>query len=455
MTRALDLMTRRYASRPYTVFVACLYIVTSAVFVFYGRSAARELSHVPIELGMRRRKLREVGVMTWASTLAMVARAVVLLMIADSKIPLEQSGDVARAVLYFALLEFAPIALVLFYYRRMPQPMSRTLLPEETRLFGGVLSGSQEMRYFQTATSVDDTIRRLSELRCGQHARAAAGTRARAAPSPLHGDGRNARASASARGGASDGVVRPGLFHGTPLWYAKPPRFRGAGSGGSGVGRAGRSLSNPGAGAVGKGGRRRGPSAADGKTPEPFRRKSGRPTAAPAHERERSLGVCSAAEAMGEITRASAAARRARAHLGVYSSRPDSVGRRGGQHVRDRGGHGRGACAAGDVAAAPSTRRATAVSPAVRGELRAASGAGGTTVGGAARHRRARPRCARTHERGGRVGVLRSPPCCRACGGARRRERARGARAALSASPSVSLSPWRRRTGCSPSRARR
>ena len=169
LTRALDLMTRRYATRPYTVFVAALYICTSAVFVFYGRSAARELSHVPIELGMRRRKLREVGVMTWASTLAMVARAVVLLMIADSKIPLEQSGDVARAVLYFALLEFAPIALVLFYYRRMPQPMSRTLLPEETRLFGGVLSGSQEMRYFQTATSVDDTIRRLSELRYDQH----------------------------------------------------------------------------------------------------------------------------------------------------------------------------------------------------------------------------------------------------------------------------------------------
>ena len=161
--------SHRYATRPYTVFVAALYICTSAVFVFYGRSAARELSHVPIELGMRRRKLREVGVMTWASTLAMVARAVVLLMIADSKIPLEQSGDVARAVLYFALLEFAPIALVLFYYRRMPQPMSRTLLPEETRLFGGVLSGSHEMRYFQTATSVDDTIRRLSELRYDQH----------------------------------------------------------------------------------------------------------------------------------------------------------------------------------------------------------------------------------------------------------------------------------------------
>ena len=173
--RVLDARARslarshRYATRPYTVFVAALYICTSAVFVFYGRSAARELSHVPIELGMRRRKLREVGVMTWASTLAMIARAVVLLMIADSKIPLEQSGDVARAVLYFALLEFAPIALVLFYYRRMPQPMSRTLLPEETRLFGGVLSGSHEMRYFQTATSVDDTIRRLSELRYDQH----------------------------------------------------------------------------------------------------------------------------------------------------------------------------------------------------------------------------------------------------------------------------------------------
>jgi hypothetical protein len=34
------------------------------------------MTQVPIELGMRRRKLREVGVMTWASTLAMLARAV-------------------------------------------------------------------------------------------------------------------------------------------------------------------------------------------------------------------------------------------------------------------------------------------------------------------------------------------------------------------------------------------
>ena len=45
---ASPLRRRRYATRPYAVFVAALYFATSAVFVFYGRSAARELSHVRV-----------------------------------------------------------------------------------------------------------------------------------------------------------------------------------------------------------------------------------------------------------------------------------------------------------------------------------------------------------------------------------------------------------------------
>ena len=49
------------------------------------------------------------------------------------------------------------------------QKAMATTVKSTTRLFGGVLSGSHEMRYFQTATSVDDTIRRLSELRYDQH----------------------------------------------------------------------------------------------------------------------------------------------------------------------------------------------------------------------------------------------------------------------------------------------
>ena len=143
----------------------------------------------------------------------------------------------------------------------------------------------------------------------------------------------------------------------------------------------------------------------------PEKRAAGPPPLPRTSAASAALGVCErAAEAVGEITRASTAARRARAHLVVYErSRPDGVGRRGGQHVRDRGGHGRERVRGGRRRrrAAEHAPRDERFRQRVRGELRGRRGAGAHDREGRGAPQAARALGARARdERGGRVGVL-------------------------------------------------
>lgn len=154
-----------YINRAYAFFVSILYACTAALLFAFGRSAAKELHQVPIELQMRRKKLREVSIMTTAITISMVGRALVLVAFADQPLPVASVAAVFLAAVYFGALELLPVVLVLYYYRRMPQPTNRKLLAEEQGMLfstrGQSLPGGDQ-------NAAHDAIRRLSELRFEQ-----------------------------------------------------------------------------------------------------------------------------------------------------------------------------------------------------------------------------------------------------------------------------------------------
>lgn len=156
-----------YVNRAYAIFVSVLYVCTAALLFAFGRSAAKELHQVPIELQMRRKKLREVSVMTTAITASMVGRALVLVAFADQPLPVNSLFAVFLASVYFGALELLPVVLVLYYYRRMPQPANRKLLAEEQgMLFSARPAQSAGGQAHHDAAH--DAIRRLSELRFEQ-----------------------------------------------------------------------------------------------------------------------------------------------------------------------------------------------------------------------------------------------------------------------------------------------
>mmetsp|Transcript_74500 Transcript_74500/g.212417 ORF Transcript_74500/g.212417 Transcript_74500/m.212417 type:complete len:339 (+) Transcript_74500:127-1143(+) len=124
-----------YITTWYAMFLSSLYLVAASGFWYIGRSAATELKQVPIELQMRKKLLKEVGMITLISTTCMVFRAAVLITVMNQPLYLDRVVPFSCAVAYFVLLEGLPLVVVLVFYRRMPLP-SRELLPEEGKLLG-------------------------------------------------------------------------------------------------------------------------------------------------------------------------------------------------------------------------------------------------------------------------------------------------------------------------------
>ena len=97
----------------------------------------------------------------------MVGRALVLVAFADQPLPVNSLFAVFLASVYFGALELLPVVLVLYYYRRMPQPANRKLLAEEQgMLFSARPAQSAGGQAHHDAAH--DAIRRLSELRFEQ-----------------------------------------------------------------------------------------------------------------------------------------------------------------------------------------------------------------------------------------------------------------------------------------------
>ncbi|KAH8098914.1 hypothetical protein JL720_1884 [Aureococcus anophagefferens] len=151
----------------FTVYTAVTLFWAEMYYIASDAARIYEDTVQPVDSVMRRKKLREVSVMTTAITASMVGRALVLVAFADQPLPVNSLFAVFLASVYFGALELLPVVLVLYYDRRMPQPANRKLLAEEQgMLFSARPAQSAGGQAHHDAAH--DAIRRLSELRFEQ-----------------------------------------------------------------------------------------------------------------------------------------------------------------------------------------------------------------------------------------------------------------------------------------------
>ena len=109
-----------YAPISCAIFYATLYAGGGVAFQWFALfEVPKVLREVPTELMIRRRLLTEVrvlGVLAWA----MVLRAVALVLIAGRRLYLGEPFSMALGASYFILLDFIPVLIVLYFFRRMP-----------------------------------------------------------------------------------------------------------------------------------------------------------------------------------------------------------------------------------------------------------------------------------------------------------------------------------------------
>lgn len=104
------------------MFLVLVSIAAAGGFLMYGGRLFVMLRRFPIESRGRKKKLREVGMVTAICTICFTLRAIIVLMsLLDSKdFALDITTHPMLNVLYYTLVEIVPSALVLFILRKLP-----------------------------------------------------------------------------------------------------------------------------------------------------------------------------------------------------------------------------------------------------------------------------------------------------------------------------------------------
>lgn len=104
------------------LFMAVVSVVAASGFAIYGGRLFVMLKRFPIESRGRRKKLREVGLVTAICTTAFALRAVLVAYTAikSNKADLDVLNHPVLDAIYYTLVEILPSALVLFILRKLP-----------------------------------------------------------------------------------------------------------------------------------------------------------------------------------------------------------------------------------------------------------------------------------------------------------------------------------------------
>jgi hypothetical protein len=106
-----------YMFMDYTILAATVYFLAAAMFAHYAWRVASELKEVPIGLPTRRNRLKVLRYLAAIVIMALLVKAIVLIAITGK--PLHTASDlvVVGVFFYYLLLELAPLAVILAFYR--------------------------------------------------------------------------------------------------------------------------------------------------------------------------------------------------------------------------------------------------------------------------------------------------------------------------------------------------
>jgi len=105
------------------IWLVIIFAVASVGFLFYGGRLFLMLSKFPLESKGRKRKVREVGAVTFICTVTFLARAIVLCVSIFSnsgKLSLDVISHPLMNFFYYLLFEILPTVLVLYILRKLP-----------------------------------------------------------------------------------------------------------------------------------------------------------------------------------------------------------------------------------------------------------------------------------------------------------------------------------------------
>ncbi|KAG7396465.1 hypothetical protein PHYBOEH_002231 [Phytophthora boehmeriae] len=142
---------RAFFTRSQAILNMELFLIIATGFIYFGRKAYIELRSVPVELGIRSRKLKELAIMTSVGTSCFMTRCALQIYLSTEERQLHDRTTWFVVVVYYVLLEIIPALSVLYFNRRLP-PRRRT---------GGLAATSSPIRggrlFFGRAMGTDNT----------------------------------------------------------------------------------------------------------------------------------------------------------------------------------------------------------------------------------------------------------------------------------------------------------
>ncbi|GLD94941.1 hypothetical protein PINS_up003566 [Pythium insidiosum] len=144
-----------------------MFVLVTSAFVYFSRLAYSELRSVPVELGIRSRKLKELALMTTVCSSCFLIRSGLQIYLSQEDVQLHDRSTWVLIVAYYALLEIAPSVTVLYFNRRIPIP----------RRFGGsgnstpISDVKQRLFFFKTDSTDSNDSDQLRKSLLGNSSR--------------------------------------------------------------------------------------------------------------------------------------------------------------------------------------------------------------------------------------------------------------------------------------------
>ncbi|OQR81180.1 hypothetical protein ACHHYP_16711 [Achlya hypogyna] len=132
-----------YIGRGYAAYTTTMFGIVTVAFLVYGRLAYLELRSVPVDLGVRSKKLTEVTRMTAICTTCFTSRSIVVIYLSQAHVQLAHHLTWLVILLFYALLELLPIVAILHFHRRFPRPPP-VASPGQTKVFYRFLPNEYE-----------------------------------------------------------------------------------------------------------------------------------------------------------------------------------------------------------------------------------------------------------------------------------------------------------------------
>ncbi len=128
-----------YIPAPHAWLISMSYAVAGGWILVFAYQALKDLKIVPIDLGLRKQRVKNVVTVSGTCVICMLIRACLVINLSNRYITLNSLPQLCLVIAYFWLLELLPFGMVLSYYGRIVTPEDAAAAIDETEQGGNLL----------------------------------------------------------------------------------------------------------------------------------------------------------------------------------------------------------------------------------------------------------------------------------------------------------------------------